>query len=57
MDIFIIVIAAIITAILAAAIAIVKKRGIGKIFVYILLGFVIGLPIGYLLAPFILSFY
>ena len=57
MDIFIIVIAGIIAAIVAALIAIFKKRGIGKIVVYTLLGFVIGLPIGYILAPFILSFY
>ncbi len=57
MDIFIIVCTGIIVAILAALVAIFKKKGIGKILVYALLGFVIGLPIGYILAPFILSFY
>jgi hypothetical protein len=57
MDIFVIVCAGIIAAILAALVAIFKKKGIGKIFVYALLGFVIGLPIGYILAPFVLSFY
>ena len=57
LQLYIIVVAGIIAAILAALIAIFKKRGIGKIFVYALLGFVIGLPIGYILAPFILSFY
>ena len=57
MDLFIIVCAGIIAAIVAALIAIIKKKGIGKIFVYALLGFVIGLPIGYILAPYILSLY
>jgi hypothetical protein len=56
MDIFIIVCAGIIFAILAALVAIFKKKGIRKILVYTLLGVVIGLPIGYILAPFILSF-
>ncbi len=57
MDIFVIVIAGLIAAIAAALVAIFKKKDIGKIFVYALLGFVIGLPIGYFLAPFIISFY
>jgi hypothetical protein len=57
MDIFIIVCAGIVVAIVAALVGIFKKKGIGKILVYALLGFVIGLPIGYILAPFILSFY
>jgi predicted PurR-regulated permease PerM len=57
MDIFVTVGAGIIAAILAALVAIFRKKGIGKILVYALLGFVIGLLIGYILAPFILSFY
>ena len=57
MDIFVIVTAGLVAAIAAALIAIFKKKDIGKIFVYALLGFAIGLPIGYVLAPFIISFY
>ena len=57
MDIFIIVSVGIIFAILAVLIAIFTKKKIGKIFIYAILGFVIGLPIGYILAPFVLSFY
>lgn len=57
MDIFVIVIAGLIAAIVATLFAIIKKKDIGKIFVYALIGFVIGLPIGYVLAPFIISFY
>ncbi len=57
MDIFVIVIAGLVIAIVSTLVAIIKKKGIGKIFVYALIGFVIGLPIGYILAPFIISFY
>lgn len=57
MDIFVIVIAGLVAAIASALVAIIKKKDIGKIFVYALLGFVIGLPFGYVLAPFIISFY
>jgi hypothetical protein len=57
MDIFVIVIAGLLAAIGAALVAIIKKKGIKKIFIYALVGFIIGLPIGYILAPFIISFY
>lgn len=57
MDIFVTASVGIIAAILAVLIAIFTKKKIGKIFIYAILGFVIGLPIGYVLAPFILSFY
>lgn len=57
MDVFVIIIGGIVAAMVAALVAIFKKKGIWKIFVYALLGFVIGLPIGYWLAPFIISFY
>ncbi len=57
MDIFVIVIAGLLVAIAAALVAIIKKKGIKKIFIYALVGFIIGLPIGYILAPFIISFY
>ena len=56
MDIFIIVCGGVILAIPAALVAIFRKKGIWKILVYALSGFVIGLPIGYILAPFILIF-
>ena len=57
MDIFVIVMAGLVASIAAALIAIFKKKDIRTIFVYASVGFVIGLPIGYLLAPFIISFY
>jgi hypothetical protein len=57
MDVFVIIIGGIVAAMVTALVAIFKKRGIWKIFVYAVLGFVIGLPIGYWLAPFIISFY
>ena len=57
MDIFVIVMAGLVAAIAAALIAIFKKKDIRTIVVYAFVGFVIGLPIGYLRAPFIISFY
>ena len=57
MDIFVIVVTALVTAVVAALVAIIKKKGIKKFFLYALFGLVIGLPIGYILAPFIISFY
>ena len=57
MDFFVVVIAGLIATVVAALVAIIRKKGIAKIFVYALIGFVIGLPIGYILAPFIISFY
>ena len=57
MDIFVIVMAGLVAAIAAALIAIFKKKDIRTIVVYAFVGFVTGLPIGYLLAPFIISFY
>ena len=57
MDIFVIVIAGLFAAIVTALVAVIKKKGIKKIFIYALVGFIIGLPIGYILAPFIISFY
>ena len=57
MDIFVIVVAGLLAAITAALLAIIKKKGVKKIFIYALVGFIIGLPIGYILAPFIISFY
>ena len=57
MDIFVTVVAGIIVAIGAVLVAIFTKKKLGKIFIYAISGFVIGLPIGYILAPFILSFY
>ena len=57
MDIFVTAVVAIIVAILAVLVAIFTKKKIGKIFIFAILGFVIGLPIGYFLAPFIVSFF
>ena len=57
MDIFATLIVAIIIGIIAAVIGIIAKKGIWRILIYAIAGLIIGLPLGYLLAPFILSFY
>ena len=57
MDIMVIAIIAISASIITALIAVIKKKTIGKIFIYAALALIIGLPFGYLLAPFIISFF
>jgi hypothetical protein len=44
-------------SIITALVAVIKKKTIGKIFIYAALALIIGLPFGYLLAPFIISFF
>ena len=57
MDIMVIAIVAISVTILTALIALIKRKPIGKIFIYAALALVLGLPFGYFLAPIIISFF
>jgi hypothetical protein len=57
MDAMVIGVAAIIFAVIAAIIAIIKRKKIGKIFIYAGSGLIIGLIIGYILAPTVVSFF
>jgi hypothetical protein len=57
MDLFVTSIVAIIVAVIAVLIAIITRKRIGKILVYAFLGLVIGLPLGYILTPIIISFF
>ena len=57
MDIFITVIVAIVIAIVAALFAIFTKKKLKPVLLYTFWGIIIGLLIGYFLAPYILSFY
>jgi predicted PurR-regulated permease PerM len=57
MDAMVIGVDAIIFAVIAAIIAIIKRKKIGKIFIYAGSGLIIGLIIGYILAPTVVSFF
>ena len=47
---------AILIGVITALIALIKRKRIGKIFIYAISGLIIGLPIGYFLTPIIVSF-
>ena len=57
MDLMIIAAVAALAAIISAIIAIIIKKSKWKILLFAVVGIIIGLPLGYLIAPFILSFY
>jgi hypothetical protein len=57
MDIMVTAIVAISVSIMSALIAVIKRKTIGKIFIYAALALIIGLPFGYFLTPIIISFY
>ena len=57
MDIFVTAIVAAVVVFIAVLIAIITRKRIGKIFVYAILGLFIGLPLGYILTPIIISFF
>ena len=56
MDLMVTGVVAIIIAIIAALIALIKRKKIGKILIYAFSGLIIGLLVGYFLAPTIISF-
>jgi hypothetical protein len=57
MDAMVISFAAILFAVIAAVIALIKRKKIGKIFIFAGSGLIIGLVIGYILAPTVVSFF
>jgi len=57
MDMMITAIVAVLVAIISAVIAVITKKSIGKILLFAGIGLIIGIPVGYLLAPFIISFF
>ena len=57
MDLMIIAVVAVLAAIISAVIAIIIKKSKWKILLFAVAGIIIGLPLGYLIAPFVLSFY
>jgi Na+-translocating ferredoxin:NAD+ oxidoreductase RnfD subunit len=57
MDAMVISFAAILFAVIAAVIALIKRKKIGKIFIFAGSGLIIGLLIGYVLAPTVVSFF
>ncbi len=57
MDAMVISFAAILFAVIAAVIALIKRKKIGKIFIFAISGLIIGLLIGYILAPTVVSFF
>jgi hypothetical protein len=48
---------AVVIAIIGVLIAIVTRKTVGKIFIYAILGLIVGLPVGYSLTPLIISFF
>ena len=56
MDMFVMAIVALITAIIAALAAVFNKKKLKTIFVYAGVGLIAGIPLGFLIAPFVISF-
>jgi len=57
MDAMVIGVIAILFAVIAALNALIKKKKIGKIFIFAGSGLIIGLLIGYILAPTVVSYF
>jgi len=57
MDWIVTSVVAIIMGIIALLIALITKKKLSKIMIYTISGLIIGIPIGYLLAPVIISFF
>ncbi len=56
MDIFVILIVGILTGVISALIAVFTKKSKWKVLIFGIIGILIGTMIGYLLAPFLISF-
>ncbi len=56
MDIFVILIVGILTGVISALVAVFSKKSKWKILIFAITGLLIGVLIGYLLAPFFISF-
>ena len=57
MDAMVTGVVAILIAVIAALIALIKKKKIGKIFIFAGSGLIIGLLIGYIITPTVVSFF
>ncbi len=57
MDVMVAASVAILIGVIAALIALIKRKRIGKIFIYAISGLIIGFPVGYFLTPTIISFF
>jgi hypothetical protein len=57
MDIMVTIVVASFIAIMGVLTAIVTRKTIKKIFIYAILGLIVGLPVGYFLTPVIISFF
>lgn len=57
MDLIIMGILGLLAAVMGAAVALITHRPKLKILTYAFIGLILGIPIGYAVAPFILSFY
>jgi hypothetical protein len=56
-DLIVTAVVAVLVMIVAVLVAIIRKKKIGRILLYGILGLVVGLPAGYSLAPTIISFF
>ena len=57
MDLIVTAVIAVVFAFIALVIAFITRKKIGTMLIYAVSGLIIGLPIGYLLAPTIISFF
>ena len=57
MDMMITAVVAVLATIIAIVIAVIAKKSKGKILLFAVIGLIIGIPVGYFLAPFIISFF
>ena len=57
MDMGITAIIAVLVTIISVVIAVIAKKSIGQILIFAVIGLIIGIPVGYFLAPFIISFF
>jgi predicted PurR-regulated permease PerM len=57
MDIMVTAVVAVVIAIMGVLIALVTRKKIGKVFIYAIVGLIVGLPVGYFLTPFVISFF
>jgi len=57
MDLFVLGAVALLCSIFSALIALITRKPKLRMLTYAVVGLIIGIPIGYVLAPFILSFY
>lgn len=57
MDLMIMAVVAALAAIISTVIAVIAKKSKWKILLFAVIGIIVGLPLGYLIAPFVISFF